>query len=153
MISILENLIVWLSDMQPTEHNSTVPLMEHFITFSPLLDHDHSSYYANLTGFWRGNLQYYNLTGISDSNDSSVIEWQSLASNYISNTNISAVPEKLGVWNWAHSSKLAISIGDRIVPSSQAFVNVSTQVAIVHVSFKRFCTFYTCPIACITLGI
>jgi len=114
----------------PTEDNVTMPLVDSFVDFGPVLDPDVGSYYTNLTGFWHGEVDFHNLTSLS-ANDSS-LPWSSLANDFVSHTNATLLPELLGSWNWAATDKLSISVGDKIIMNQTLPNYISEDVAIIH---------------------
>ena len=116
-----------------------MPLVTSLITFGPQLDPLEASYYTNLTGFWRGDVQFYNLTAhaTSETNLTQTLPWMPLAHSLLESsnftTNATELSERLGSWNWEGSNKAAISVGDKLVWSKPHLTNVSKDIAIIHV--------------------
>ncbi|CAL1715555.1 unnamed protein product [Somion occarium] len=106
-----------------------MPLVDSLLTLGSQLDSMEASYYTNLTGFWRGDIEFHNLT--SNSTD----PWQPLAHDLISSanlTNATELSDRLGSWNWSASNKVAISVGDKLVWSKPHLTNVSKDIAVIH---------------------
>ena len=90
------------------------------------LDPSLGSYYLNTTGLFRGDVRYYNLSSIPyDTN----VTWKPIADRVMENANLSAVPERLGSWNWSAADSIGIRVHDRMV----TVVNVSENIAIFQV--------------------
>lgn len=99
------------------------------------LDPSLGSYYSNVTGFFRGDTRYYNLSSIPyDTN----VTWKPTADHIMENANLSAIPERLGTWNWSAADSITIKVHDRMM----AMTNVSESIAIFQVlcsSLSRVC--------------
>ncbi|KAL4250477.1 hypothetical protein ABKN59_006994 [Abortiporus biennis] len=139
----LGNYSAWLNGTEsnftlPTADTNLTPLVESFMTFGPELVPETSSYYSNLTGFWRGDIRFYNLTDLPVPSDGEVVpEWYHLAKDFVAGanmTNMTEVAERIGPWNWTASNKLAISVGDKLVYPEKAtgYANVSQEIAMIH---------------------
>jgi hypothetical protein len=90
------------------------------------------SYYSNATGLFRGDVRYYNLSSTPyDTN----VTWKPVAGRVMENANLSAIPERLGTWNWSAVDGVVIRVHDRMV----IVVNVSESVAIFQVLCLLFC--------------
>ncbi|KAI0069873.1 hypothetical protein K474DRAFT_1746897, partial [Panus rudis PR-1116 ss-1] len=101
--------------------------------FGSRLEPTQASYYSNLTGFWRGDLTFHNLTYFPEVENPP--EWYRLASDYIAGgnlTNSTEVAERLGPWNWTASDKAAMGIGDKLIYSEPHLTNVSKDISIIH---------------------
>ena len=107
-----------------------MPLVQAFLGFGPELDPNQGSYYSNITGFWHGDLHFHNLTSLNASEAAS--PWRHLSEQFILPTNLSAVPELLGPWNWTRSNKLAVSVGDKLIPLERDGAT-HKNIAIIHV--------------------
>ena len=118
-----------------------MPLVHSFVDLGPVLDPDMGSYYTNLTGFWHGEIDVHNLTSLS-TNDS-ISEWSSAATDFVSHTNMTELPELLGTWKWGATEKLSLSVGDKIVVNQTLPQNVSGDISIIHVRI-----FDRAPFAC-----
>ncbi|KAH9829949.1 uncharacterized protein C8Q71DRAFT_717557 [Rhodofomes roseus] len=114
----------------PPEDNVTMPLVSSFVNLGPVLDPDVGSYYTNLTGFWHGEVDFHNLTSLS-ANDSA-LSWGPSAKELVSHTNMTLLPELLGLWNWAATDKLSLSVGDKLILNQTLAKNISEDVAIIH---------------------
>lgn len=101
------------------------------MTFGSRLDPRKATYYSNLTGFWHGGLHLLNLTS-HDVDDPTPI-WRHLADAFINELNMSALPERLGEWNWSRSDKVSLSMGDKLLSSTQDLERLPEDVAMIHV--------------------
>lgn len=117
---------------QPVEELSTTELAESLIAFGSRLDPLRASYYSNLTGFWHGELQLQNLTSVNSSEP--IPTWRHLADDFVSKLNKSALPERLGDWNWTRSTKVSMSLGDKLSSLDQASEPLHEDIATIHVS-------------------
>ncbi|KAJ8489989.1 hypothetical protein ONZ51_g2566 [Trametes cubensis] len=130
----LSNYSAWLNGTSsnfslPVEDPNTMPLVQAFLGFGPELDPNQGSYYSNITGFWHGDLHFHNLTSLNASEAAS--PWRHLSEQFILPTNLSAVPELLGPWNWTRSNKLAVSVGDKLIPLERDGAT-HKNIAIIH---------------------
>ena len=111
------------------------------MTFGSQLDPQSSSYYTNLTGFWRGDVTFYNLTNLRVNETTPLPPWHHLAEDLVAHANLTNMTEftnTLGSWNWTRSNKVAISFGDRLVWSEKR-KEPSKDIAMIHVSIAS-CT-------------
>ena len=108
-----------------------MPLVHSFVDMGPVLAPDMGSYYTNLTGFWHGEIDFHNLTSLSTNDSTST--WSTTATDFISQTNMTELPELLGTWKWAATEKLSLSVGDKIVVNQTLPQNVSEDISIIHV--------------------
>jgi hypothetical protein len=84
------------------------------------------SYYSNASGWFHGDVRYYNLSSIPyDTN----VTWKPIADHLMENTNLSAIPERLGNWNWSATDTIGIRVLDMMTTVS----NVSESMAIFQV--------------------
>ena len=89
------------------------------------------SYYTNVTGIFRGDIRYYNLSSIPyDTN----VTWKPIADQVMENANLSAIPERLGTWDWSAADTIELRVHDRMM----TVVNVSENMAIVQVLCPPF---------------
>lgn len=107
------------------------------MTFGSRIDPQQGSYYSNLTGFWKGELQFNNLTSVSVT-DPPLQPWRYLADDFVAGINISALPELLGSWNWSASENLTINAGDKAFLFDGGNGSVSGQIATIHVRLLPF---------------
>jgi hypothetical protein len=91
------------------------------------LDPSFGSYYSNASGLFRGDIRYYNLSSIPHDTN---VTWKPIADRVMENANLSAIPERLGSWNWSATDTVRIKVYDRMVNVA----NVSESVA----SFQVF---------------
>ena len=112
-----------------------MPLVESLMTFGSQADPQSASYYTNLTGFWHGEIDVHNLTSLS-TNDS-ISEWSSAATDFVSHTNMTELPELLGTWKWGATEKLSLSVGDKLVVNQSIPQNVTDDISIIHVRILR----------------
>lgn len=109
------------------------------MTFGSKLDPQSASYYANLTGFWKGNVTFHNLSDPQTTTDgtTSIPAWHRLADDFVAHANLTNATEldaRLGGWNWTRSDKVAISWGDKLLVAPKGRNNVSQDIAMIHVS-------------------
>ena len=109
-----------------------MPLVSAFLPFGIELDPKRGSYYSNMTGFWHGDLQLHNLTALNATEE--VAPWRRLAEQWMLASNLTAIPEKLGPWNWTRSEKVTLNVGDKRVPFKRKEGDEARNVAIIHVS-------------------
>lgn len=86
------------------------------------------SYYSNATGLFHGDVRYHNLSSIPYDTD---VTWKPIADRVMDNANLSAIPERLGTWNWSATDRIGIRVHDRIA----TVTNVSESVAIFQVFY------------------
>lgn len=123
-------------DEKPDSDPSVPPLVNSFLTFGAEINPQEGSYYSNFTGFWRGDLQIYNLSSLPSSQEP-VPVWYHHAHDFVAGanlTNVTEVAERLGTWNWTGSTRLALSVGDKLVGSDKGIRNISKDIAMIHVS-------------------
>lgn len=107
-----------------------MPLVTAFLPFGRELAPARGSYYTNMTGFWHGDVQPHNLTALNTTEQSS--PWRHLSEQLMTTTNLSKIPDLLGLWNWTRSNKVTLNVGDKLVP-----LNATKDIAIIHVSTPR----------------
>jgi len=96
------------------------------------LDPALGSYYSNATALFHGEVRYYNLSSIPyDTN----VTWKPIADHVMENANLSAIPERLGTWNWSAVDTIGIKVHDRMM----TVANVSESIALLQV---------LCPLSC-----
>ena len=113
---------------QPIRHQSIVPLVESFMTFGSRLDPSSASYFPNITGFLRGELDFYNISlpNLKETNSA----WKSSAQSYMADSNTTDITNRLGTWNWNSTQKVSWSIMDRALIKGK---NATDDIAVVHV--------------------
>ena len=109
-----------------------MPLVSAFLPLGVELDSKRGSYYSNMTGFWHGDLQLHNLTDLNATEE--VAPWRHLSEQWMLASNLTAIPERLGPWNWTRSDKVTLNVGDKRVPFKQKGGDEARNVAIIHVS-------------------
>ena len=109
-----------------------MPLVSAFIPFGVELDPKRGSYYSNMTGFWHGDLQLHDRTALIATEE--VAPWRHLSEQWMLASNLSAIPERLGPWNWTRSDKVTLNVGDKRVPFKRKEGDEARNVAIIHVS-------------------
>lgn len=100
-----------------------------FIPSGRELDPKQGSYYSNMTGFWHGDVQLHNLTALNATEQAS--PWRHLSEQFMIPTNLTAIPELQGPWNWTRSNKVTLNVGDKLIS-----VNETKSIAIIHVSVR-----------------
>ncbi|KAH7913824.1 hypothetical protein BJ138DRAFT_1145081 [Hygrophoropsis aurantiaca] len=126
----LSNFTAWMNGTEsnfslPTKHSAINPLVESFVSFDSQLGPS-QSYFSNITGFVRGDLDFYNITPsrLALEHDS----WTPYAQSFMSGTNMSELLEKTGNWNWTASEKISWSVLVR----SPNHINGSEGISMVH---------------------
>ncbi len=120
--------------LQPALDDTVLPLRQQLIHFGRRVDPQSESYYANLTGFWKGETQFYNLTELDITSE--VPSWSGPVNDFLVGANISNATEfadRLGSWNWTRSNRVDLSFGDKLVWSKENKTEVSRDVAMIHV--------------------
>ena len=117
-----------LNTVKPNRRQSTAPLVESLMTFGSRLDPFSASYFPNITGFLRGELDFYNIS-LSNLNETD-LSWKSYAQSYMADSNMTEVTNQLGTWNWNATQKMSWSIMDRALIKGK---NSSDDIAVVHV--------------------
>lgn len=110
-----------------------MPLLDEFKITGSLLDPDRQSYYSNVTGFIHGDVHFYNITPVSLSNNET-LEWRPLAQDFMADSNMTDIAERMGVWNWTASNKVALSVVEKRPLQASGNATISTKIALVHVS-------------------
>ena len=113
-----------------------MPLIAAFLPFGRELDPRRGSYYSNMTGFWHGDAQFHNLTSLNETEQLS--SWRHLSEQFMISTNLTAIPELLGPWNWTRSNKITLNVGDKLV-SFKKGDNETKNIAVIHVSMHVVC--------------
>ena len=118
------------------------------MTFGSKLDPQSASYYANLTGFWKGNVTFHNLSDPQTTEGmTSIPAWHRLADDFVAHANLTNATElanRVGNWNWTRADKVSMSFGDKIVWDVGDRTNVSKDVAMIHVSHVLWQTHSQC---------
>ncbi|KAI1782212.1 hypothetical protein LXA43DRAFT_932813 [Ganoderma leucocontextum] len=114
----------------PVQDPNTMPLVSAFLPFGVELDPKRGSYYSNMTGFWHGDLRLHNLTALNATEQ--VAPWRPLSEQWMLAANLTAIPERLGPWNWTRSNKVTLNVGDKRVPFRRKEGNETRNIAIIH---------------------
>ena len=86
------------------------------MSFGQEIDPRIGSYYSNLTGFWKGDVRFHNLTNMTAAPLASEPFWLKDASAFVASANLTNATElenRLGKWRWAESTKTSIRFGDK----------------------------------------
>ncbi|KXN86557.1 DSC E3 ubiquitin ligase complex subunit 1 [Leucoagaricus sp. SymC.cos] len=132
----LSNYTAWLNG---TESKFTMP--EPDLTVPPLLDVFHiqghtvdtsrESYYPNITGYVRGNAQFYNITPMALEKNAS-LSWRPLAERYVAGSNVTEMVEMSSTWNWTASNKMIMTLHEKKAPALQNDSSDSRDLVAVH---------------------
>ena len=120
-----------------------MPLVAAFLQYGRELDPLHGSYYSNMTGYWHGDAALHNLTTLNASEQAA--PWRSLSEQFILPTNLTAIADMLGPWNWTRTNKVTLNVGDKLVPfrlesngttdsSQEESKGEKKNIAVIHVS-------------------
>lgn len=107
------------------------------MTFGGQVDPQSAAYYTNLTGFWRGDVRFHNLTNLQSNESSPLPPWHTLSDDLVSRANLTNATEfasRVGSWNWTRSDKVQISLGDKFMWDEGEHRNLSKDIAMIHVS-------------------
>ncbi|KAI0793636.1 hypothetical protein C8Q74DRAFT_1243576 [Fomes fomentarius] len=126
----LSNYTAWLNGTEtnytlPVQDSNTMPFVASFIPFGREIDPKQGSYYSNMTGFWHGDVQLHNLTALNTTEQAS--PWRHLSEQFMIPTNLTAIPELQGPWNWTRSNKVTLNVGDKLIS-----LNETKSIAIIH---------------------
>ncbi|KAF9461528.1 hypothetical protein BDZ94DRAFT_1196082 [Collybia nuda] len=127
----LSNYTAWMNGTStnftiPDQHPGLLPLLDTFDIQGNLLDPNQASYYSNVTGFIHGTSNFHNITPVAHSENQTVP-----AQMYMADVNTTAIPERLGTWNWTASNKVALSVVEKM-PFHWNGTAVSENIALVH---------------------
>ncbi|KAF8885015.1 hypothetical protein BD779DRAFT_1673890 [Infundibulicybe gibba] len=133
----LSNYTAWMngtsSDFDvPNQSPALPPLLDAFHLKSGPLRPDLASYYSNITGFIHGDAHFYNISPTFLSANGSNAHWGKSALNYMVDTNVTEIHERVGTWNWTASQKVAFSMVEKKPLVSVEGSIVSDRVALVH---------------------
>ncbi|KZP30544.1 hypothetical protein FIBSPDRAFT_777298 [Athelia psychrophila] len=114
----LGNYTAW---MNGTETNFTLldtnpalqPLVESFILQGTYLNPNKASYYSNITGFLRGEVDFHNITHTFLANSSVPPGWAGFANELVGEANETDITERSSSWNWAGSNKVSLSVVEK----------------------------------------
>lgn len=128
----------YTSWMNGTSSNFTAPdqdpvlpsLLQSFNVQESILDPGQSSYYPNITGFVHGTTEFHNITP-SALADNDTTPWNALAQTYMAGSNNTEIVERIGLWNWTASEKVALSVVEKL-PLYENGTVVSENIAFVH---------------------
>ncbi|KAI6149308.1 hypothetical protein BKA82DRAFT_4127849 [Pisolithus tinctorius] len=127
----LSNFTNWMNGSDtnfsmPDRNPSLRPLVESHMTLGSRLDPSSASYFPNITGFIRGEIDFHNIT-LPSLNDTQA-PWTSHAESYMENTNMTEILNYLGTQDWKATRKMAWSVIDRAVVEE----GVSDKLAMAH---------------------
>ncbi|KAI0683663.1 hypothetical protein BC835DRAFT_1295386 [Cytidiella melzeri] len=137
----IQNYSAWLNGTasnfsMPFLDPTFMPLVKDFMSFGQQVDPSAGSYYTNLTGFWKGDIQFHNLTNITRESQLSVPFWVHEADAFVASanlTNATELSDRLGTWRWGQSTKTSIRIGDKKgVSQDFARKNLPEDIALIH---------------------
>lgn len=117
---------------QPQPDLTVPPFLDAFHIQGRVLDPLRESYYPNITGYVRGNAQFYNITPVSLENNNS-LQWKSLAERYMAGVNMTTVVEKASTWNWTASNKMVMTLQEKKPLALQKEPNDVKDLVAVHV--------------------
>ncbi|KAG6332659.1 hypothetical protein ID866_6427 [Astraeus odoratus] len=128
----LSNFTAWRNGSDsnfamPSRNPFVSPLVESHMTFGSHMDPSSASYFPNITGFIRGQLDFFNIT-LSSLNETNV-PWKSDAQSYMADVNMTELTESLGDWDWEATEKMSWSVIDRAMVKAEG---VSQEIAMVH---------------------
>ncbi|KAI6126043.1 hypothetical protein EDD16DRAFT_1554771 [Pisolithus croceorrhizus] len=127
----LSNFTNWMNGSDtnfsmPDRNPSLQPLVESHLTLGSPLDPSSASYFPNITGFIRGEMDFYNIT-LPSLNDTQA-PWTPYAQSYMDNTNITEIVNYLGAQDWKTTRKMAWSVVDRAIVDQ----GVANKMAVTH---------------------
>ncbi|KAI6042062.1 hypothetical protein EDC04DRAFT_1079252 [Pisolithus marmoratus] len=127
----LSNFTNWMNGSDtnfsmPDRNPSLQPLVESHMTFGSRLDPSSASYFPNITGFIRGETDFYNIT-LPSLNDTEA-PWTSYAQSYMENTNMTEIVNNFGTQDWKATQKMSWSVVDRATVEQ----GVSDKMAVTH---------------------
>ncbi|KAI0083737.1 hypothetical protein BDY19DRAFT_975766 [Irpex rosettiformis] len=137
----IQNYSAWLNGSvsnfsMPTVDSTLIPLVMDFMSLSGELDSHQGSYYQNLTAFWKGDVRFHNLTNITTVPQLQTPFWLKDAEAFVSTanlTNATELSDRLGKWQWAHSTKTSIRFADKKVSGEDAKKkDLSEDIALIH---------------------
>ncbi|KAL4066048.1 hypothetical protein V8B97DRAFT_1864919 [Scleroderma yunnanense] len=128
----LSNFTAWVNGSEsdfimPNRHPATATLVESHMTFGSRLDPSTASYFPNITGFIRGDLDFYNIS--LPNLDGTDVPWKSYAQSYMADSNVTEVTSYSETWNWNATQKVSWSIIDRAMIKGE---NGTDDMAVVH---------------------
>jgi transmembrane E3 ubiquitin-protein ligase len=116
-----------------------MPLVTDFVSFGQEIDPLAGSYYSNLTGFWKGDVRFHNLTNTTAGTTPSLSNpfWLKDVDAFVASanlTNVTELADKLGKWRWAGSTKTSVRLVDKKGPPKEiAEKNLPDDIAILYV--------------------
>lgn len=117
--------------LQPERDVYAERLISEILPIPHQLDPLVGSYYTNASLTFYGDVHYYNLSSVPyDAN----VTWKPAADRVMKNCNLSAIPERLGSWNWSAAGTIGISVDDNM----KIGTNVSESVATFQVLWPFF---------------
>lgn len=114
-----------------------MPLVTDIMSFGSHINPREGSYYQNLTAFWKGDIQYHNLTNLTSQAQTNPPFWIKEAEAFVSSanlTNATVLSERLDKWQWSHSTKTSFRFSDK-KPSEKDIQEkgLSDDIALIHV--------------------
>ncbi|TFK71357.1 hypothetical protein BDN72DRAFT_817637 [Pluteus cervinus] len=114
----LSNYTAWMNGTEsdfslPEQDEAIHPLLDSFGIVGEIQDPNWSSYYSNITGFIRGEGQFYNITPSALALNTSR-KWTPYAEALMSKVNLTGIPDKLGVWDWEASKQVSLSVTEKL---------------------------------------
>ncbi|KAF8967642.1 hypothetical protein BDZ97DRAFT_1802585 [Flammula alnicola] len=132
----LSNYTSWMngttSNFTLPERDSTLtPLMDAFHVQGNILDPTRESYYSNVTGFIHGDAAFTNIT-LSSLASNETFRWKHEAENFMAGINTTNITERLGSWDWAASTKVALSVLEKDPPGIEQSSFSTSPIALIH---------------------
>ncbi|KAF8647737.1 hypothetical protein AX16_006572 [Volvariella volvacea WC 439] len=132
----LSNFTAWMNGTAinytvPEQDPAIPPLLNAFGLIGNEQDPLQASYYTNLTGFIRGKTEMHNITSdaIASRND---LPWKNLIDDLGVESNMTAVEERLGAWNWTASQKISFSVVEKRQAVKSSLMNTSDDTVLLH---------------------
>jgi hypothetical protein len=138
--------MMFLPHFQPEPDLAVPPLLDFFHIQGQTLDTSRESYYPNITGYVRGNAQFYNMTPTAlEKNDS--LSWRQLAERYVAGVNVTDMVEMASTWNWTASNRMVMTLHEKKpVALQNGSVNSQDLIAVhVGVLFSMLTVWLTIP--------
>ena len=91
------------------------------------------TFYANITGFFRGDLNFYNITPPHLERATSSPEWKTHTLQLTAGMNMTELAAKVGTWGWSAPDKFVLSVLDKArvdlqIQEDITFMNVRPRV-------------------------
>ena len=99
------------------------------------------SYYSNITGYIHGDAAFTNIT-LPALQANGTIPWKHHAEQLMKNVNFTAIGARLGNWNWNTSTKVSLSVTEKVpVDFKRQPISSKPSVTLVHVRLSLDCLF------------